>query len=252
MEEIKRNGYIPSPPDPRDYPAKTPLLASLFTPRSVDLRPKCSPVENQFQIGSCVANAITSAMEYYDRRKDAKHTDLSRLHLYYWAREKRNRHTIDEGCVIRDALTVAKGRGVISEDCWPYETEKFADLPSECPGTYRGKISEFRRIIPGNIIGMRHALAKGDPIVIGGYFNFDDPEITRTGNVPVPDQKQPGSFGHAMLIVGYIKDGLKTTFIVRNSWGTEWGYDGHCFIPGAYFNPIKGLVFDLWVIKPKE
>jgi hypothetical protein len=33
--------------------------------------------------------------------------------------------------------------------------------------------------------------------------------------------------GHAMLIVGYIGN----YFVVKNSWGEEWGDKGYCYIP---------------------
>ncbi|CAF5109239.1 unnamed protein product, partial [Rotaria sp. Silwood1] len=37
---------------------------------------------------------------------------------------------------------------------------------------------------------------------------------------------------HAMLAVGY-NDDLKK-FIVRNSWGEDWGAKGYCYIPYDY------------------
>ena len=35
--------------------------------------------------------------------------------------------------------------------------------------------------------------------------------------------------GHAVCCVGY--DDMKQHFIVLNSWGTEWGDRGYCYIP---------------------
>jgi C1A family cysteine protease len=50
--------------------------------------------------------------------------------------------------------------------------------------------------------------------------------------------------GHAMCCVGY--DMEKQMFIVRNSWGTEWGDNGYCYFPFEY------LVYfgdDFWTVR---
>ena len=41
------------------------------------------------------------------------------------------------------------------------------------------------------------------------------------------------SSGHAMAIVGFDDD--QQVFIVRNSWGPDWGDDGYCYISYDYF-----------------
>ncbi len=35
-----------------------------------------------------------------------------------------------------------------------------------------------------------------------------------------------------MIVVGYIES--HKVFIVRNSWGENWGYGGYCFMPYNY------------------
>lgn len=39
--------------------------------------------------------------------------------------------------------------------------------------------------------------------------------------------------GHAMCLVGY--DFYKNTFLAKNSFGTDWGDNGYCWIPFNYF-----------------
>jgi hypothetical protein len=52
---------LPDLPDQRDfsYSVVKPRLAKL--PSKVDLRPKCPPIENQGEIGSCTAHALVGA-----------------------------------------------------------------------------------------------------------------------------------------------------------------------------------------------
>lgn len=52
--------------------------------------------------------------------------------------------------------------------------------------------------------------------------------------------------GHAVLIVGF--DAIKKVYIVRNSWGPNWGQAGYFTLPYAYvLDP--NLASDFWVVK---
>ena len=60
-------GWIPDLPDKRDflYQSISPITKPL--PGSIDLREKCSPIENQGNLGSCTACAVTGNMEFLER-----------------------------------------------------------------------------------------------------------------------------------------------------------------------------------------
>jgi hypothetical protein len=62
--KIQGYGWVPDLPDGRDllYGAPAKPLAKL--PPRVDLRPKCPPVYDQGQLGSCTANAIGAALQF--------------------------------------------------------------------------------------------------------------------------------------------------------------------------------------------
>jgi C1A family cysteine protease len=51
--------------------------------------------------------------------------------------------------------------------------------------------------------------------------------------------------GHTVVIVGYLD--VKQAFLVRNSWGTNWGIKGHFTLPYAYLTDVT-LASDAWVI----
>lgn len=46
--------------------------------------------------------------------------------------------------------------------------------------------------------------------------------------------------GHAMTVVGYDKTG----FIIRNSWGTEWGQNGYTLFPFSDW----GKQYEVWTV----
>ena len=54
--------------------------------------------------------------------------------------------------------------------------------------------------------------------------------------------------GHAVAMVGY--DDILKVWIMRNSWGPNWGDHGHFYLPYEYItNQSLGLYTgDLWVI----
>jgi hypothetical protein len=55
---------------------------------------------------------------------------------------------------------------------------------------------------------------------------------------------------HAMLCVGY-SDPDKV-FIIRNSWGKDWGDKGYCYIPYDYVINKDYNGHDSWIIKSVE
>ncbi|CAE7671289.1 unnamed protein product [Symbiodinium necroappetens] len=61
--------------------------------------------------------------------------------------------------------------------------------------------------------------------------------------MPQANDQQLG--GHAVCAVGY--DDFQQCFIVRNSWGEEWGDKGYFYMPYEYMcNPA--LASDFWAI----
>src|SRR5258706_10126555 len=90
-------GWLPPVLDRRDYtdehPAVAPMMQMLKSPNSgqaapgsppptVDLRPWCTPVENQGGLGSCTASAAAGVVEYFENRAFHTYVNASRLFIY--------------------------------------------------------------------------------------------------------------------------------------------------------------------------
>jgi C1A family cysteine protease len=94
-------------------------------------------------------------------------------------------------------------------------------------------------------------LAEGYPIIFGIalFEGFDN--CQKYGGVvpmPSPDEASRAAHGlHAMLCVGYSE--ADEMFIVRNSWGEEWGDKGYCYMPYQYVINEKFNLGDSWIIK---
>src|SRR5208283_3932523 len=96
-------GWIPDLPDHRDHLYAAPVELAGVLPPSTDLRPKCPPVYDQGQLGSCTANAIAAAIQFDQMKQQlAQIFAPSRLFIYY--NERAIEHTIDSdsGAQIRD------------------------------------------------------------------------------------------------------------------------------------------------------
>lgn len=196
--KIKRYGWIPDLPDHRDhlYAAPQPVLAKL--PKKIDLRPKCPPVFNQGELGSCTANAIAAAHQF-DQMKQSKPKAFtpSRLFIYYNEREIEGTVKEDTGAMIRDGIKSLVKQGAAPETTWPYVISKFATKPSKkCyDAGLKNQALSYQRLTP-ILSQLKGCLAAGYPFVFGFsvYESFESEAVARTGKVPMPDgstEKQP-------------------------------------------------------------
>ena len=242
-------GWLPDLPDHRDlyYSAVAPRLVS--PPAKVDLRSKCSPVEDQGQLGSCTANALVGALEFLEIKDGAPFANLSRLFVYYNERMIEGTVNQDSGAFIRDGIKSLAKLGVCTEAEWPYKINKFTKKPTTA--CYRSakkhRILSYHRI--STVDEMRSCLAEGFPFVFGFtvYEAFESAAVAKSGVLNMPGPKEKVMGGHAVMGVGY--DNAAGRFIIRNSWGTDWGQKGYFTMPYDYLSPDKNLADDFWTVR---
>ena len=244
---VKRYGWKPSLPDPRDRKFK--IYRPVPLPEEVDLRDECTPVYDQESLGSCTGNAIGGAYEFCLKKQEKPVFTPSRLYIYYNERWIAGTVDQDSGAYIRDGLKSLNKQGVCDELMWPYLIRKFKEKPSdECyEEGLKHTISDYERIDNRSLFLLKQCLAKGIPFIFGFsvFEGFESEEVARTGvvNMPTPGESMVG--GHAVLAVGY--DDKTKRFIVRNSWGEAWGQKGYFTIPFEYLTNPE-LADDFWAI----
>lgn len=230
--------------DNRDY-LYQPLGVDIAS--SIDLRPFCSPIENQGALGSCTGQAVAGAIELINKR-NRKPNDVSRLYIYYYERLLLGTVNYDSGAYIRDGIKATNKWGAPVEHLWPYIINRFRSSPTARAikdGSLR-KVTRYERIL--DFDGCINALANGFPVIIGFmvYSSFNLPIVYRTGIMPYPNiYRERFLGGHAVLLVGY--DMNSQRFIARNSWGVNWGHRGYFYMP---FDVIKdrNMSMDFWII----
>ncbi|MBI4714465.1 MAG: cysteine protease [Nitrospirae bacterium] len=242
-------------------PAKT-LTAS------VDLRPWCSPIEDQGSIGSCTAHAGVGVMEYFERRAFGKHIDASRLFLYKATRNLLH-WTGDTGAFLRSTMEALVLFGVPPEEYWKYVTADYDKEPSAFCYSFAQNyqaISYYRLDPSGTdrntlMSRIKTNLAGGLPSMFGFTVYSSISQAGTTGKIPFPTSGEKVAGGHAIVAVGYddslkIKNShtgaveTKGALLIRNSWGTGWGDHGYGWLPYKYVT--EGLAADWWSLLKNE
>lgn len=244
--KVKRSfGWVPDRPDQRDY-LYSVIRPVVRLPKEVDLTSFCSAVENQGMLGSCTANALAGNLEYLDHKIDDEYTDVSRLFIYYNERVLEGTVDYDSGASLRDGIKTLRNNGACWEKTWPYLIERFTYRPPErCYiEAKKHRIESYHRI--SNLNEMLTCLAEGFPFIFGFtvYESFETQVVAKTGIVNMPRKKEKVLGGHAVMAVGY--NHKKKRFLVRNSWGADWGMNGYFTMPYQY---LEILAADFWTIR---
>jgi C1A family cysteine protease len=230
-------------------------------PSQADLRPLCSPVFDQGQVGSCTGNAAAGAFEFLQLKElrelsvgaeefdPKKYEPASRLFIYYNERRMDNDTQEDAGATLRDAVKSLLYYGACPESMWPYVESKAFTKPTDAAyeDALSHRISKYYRF--ADFEHIKHSLSAGYPVIFGItlFESFESAEVAQTGLVPMPKVGRESVLGgHAVMIVGY--DDTKQHVIVRNSWGTGWGDKGYFYLPYAYVQNPE-LASDFWTLR---
>lgn len=251
--------WSPYTPEPEKGPAQKPDwafpdLAATLTPKStgdVDFRPYCTDT-HQKDLPSCAGNATADSIEILSALQGHPKVELSRLFVWSLARSQSDRDgdgrgdiNLKTGIYIRQAFDVTKTFGICLEEHWPYDVSKWDVLPSlkAMREAARRKIKAYYRIrAQGHerVEQILQALRSGHPVVFGTPVTeaFQTFQGVETWTVP----KGPTIGGHAMVVVGW--DASKG-FIVKNSWGRNWGEGGYAYFAPEYLAWER--THDIWV-----
>jgi C1A family cysteine protease len=237
----------PDPIDSRDlYADQVMLEPTTVIKRQVDLTPKFSMIENQGELGSCVAQSIVGAIELYEKT-DNTFIDRSRLYVYYNGRLIMGTVNEDSGMYVRDALKACQKYGVCVESIWPYELKLWKTQPTKeayADGA-NFKINKYLKLNENDVAQACSMLDKGVPVIFGQYcFNsITSTKILNDGILEMPSSDEKNQGGHCTVLVGYDLD--TQYFKVRNSWGNAWGKGGYYFMPFQFY---QDYTFSPWVI----
>jgi C1A family cysteine protease len=269
-------GWIPDPPDPRDWHPETPEIqaqltkvfgaappAELQLPPSINLQEYFPEPFDQGSTNSCTANALAGLVDYFENRVGGTFVAPARLFIYKATRNLiQSQH--DGGAYLRTAMESLVLFGAPPEAYWPFAP---ATLPLEPPAFLYAFASNYRtlqyyRYDPDGtpkeevLQRIKAHLAAGLPAAFGFYLFESIAAAAKTGDIPFPGPDEKGIGGHAVVAVGYDDahviahpgGGASTTgaFRIRNSWSPAWGEGGYGWLPYEYL--LRDLSLDWWSI----
>lgn len=230
----------PSPPDNRDklYLSRRSTVSLATVPPALDVRVKYPPIFDQAQEGSCAGNDGVAR-----RMFGTTLGLLSRQALYAMARQMDGVPlTEDSGTTLATICKVLLKIGACPEADDPYRPSTFSVKPSakaiaDCAAR---KITSYASV-SGTLMA-KLAIMEGKPPGIGMdvYESFEGASVASTGEVPLPKRGEKYLGGHAVALAGWDDTkkcaGQTGAFLVRNSWGTGWGWEGgHFWLPYGFW-----------------
>lgn len=249
VRNVKWYGWRPSLPDHRDL-RFLPRLAFSDLPASADLRgPFMPPVYDQKNLGSCTGNGVGACWQYALSKEGLAAPMPSRLLIYYFERYLEGTIKQDAGAEIRDGLKVLNKYGCCDEKLWPYVIRKFATKPSVAAinAAAAHKSTKYMAVNQSEH-DIKSCLAQGYPVVFGFtvYDGFESAAVARSGVLNMPKKSESSLGGHCVTIVGY--SDASRRYVVRNSWGSDWGQKGYFTMPYDYVHSAQ-LASDFWTVR---
>lgn len=197
-----------------------------FLPESKDWREDgiVSPVKNQGHCGSCWTFSTTGALEAAYAQAFRKNISLSEQQLVDCA-GKFNNFGCNGGLPSQAFEYIKYNGGLDTEDSYPYTgVDGSCKYSSENAGV---QVVASVNITLGAEDELQSAVAFARPVsvafeVVNGFKAYKGGVYTSTkcGN-------SPQDVNHAVLAVGYgVEDGIPY-WLIKNSWGADWGDNGY-------------------------
>lgn len=174
-----------------------------------------NPVKNQGRCGSCWAFSGVSAIESAHALKYNQLYNLSEQQLVDCS-------TADNGCnggLMDDVFEYATRRALCTAEEYPYNAHDGTCKP--CKGVVR--VQKFVDITSRNEQDILKALLK-QPLSVAIEADQRGFQFYTSG---VFDGECGTNLDHGVVLVGYGKENGLDYWLIRNSWGDDWGDEGY-------------------------
>ena len=206
-------------------------------PLEVDWRTSgaVTPVKDQGDCGSCWAFSSTGATESIWKLKNGTLYSLSEQQLVDCSLSEGN-----YGCgggLMDFAFNYTKQKGACTEEAYPYagfdqkcrakQCNKTVTIKG-CANLWSGD-SETSEMALNFFVGTQHPVSIAVSAGNSAWMNY------QSGVVTDDDCHYESNLDHGVVVVGYNRSATNTNggtdyWIVKNSWGTDWGEKGYIYL----------------------
>lgn len=193
----------------------------------IDLRPSLGVVRDQGGRPTCSAFATSAAHELH--RGQAHY--LSVEYLYFMGAQ-RSHQDPRRGLSLQAVCEALEHDGQPEDAAWPYSIvapkKKSWGVPPGSPEIYKSSFLPSNRTVQD----IKSALAAGHAIILG--LGISPAFYLPDANARVLQAAEVEVSKHAVLAVGVGHDNDGSYVLVRNSWGENWGQNGHAWLHDDY------------------
>lgn len=199
-----------------------------------------TPISNQGAAGSCTWQGRADALELV--MDPSKVWQISRRTGYWCSRWENGDQDDDTGSWSHVSAAVATHVGCARETLWPY-SDKLADIVKR--PTLEALLDAARHRVPdgsiqrirgsgrGRVNQITAAIDLGCPVVHDKALGQDYCDGPARNKAVFAPTRSVGK--HCTILLGYWERSDGGLWLLdRNSWGTGWGDDGHCWLDWSY------------------
>jgi len=196
-------------------------------PKNKDWRDEkaVTPVKNQGACGSCYSFSTTGALEGACAIKTKKLLSFSEQQIMDCSWQFGN-NGCNGGMFDRAFYYINVQGGIDSEASYPYTAKESKTCKYDAKNK-AGQVSNFYYVKQEDEDALTAVLAMKGPVAIAINAGLRSFQFYSSG--VYDDSACDATLNHGVLAVGYgtDSDSGKDYFLVKNSWGTQWGLDGY-------------------------
>lgn len=246
---------IPSPNIEKDWlfedMTKACVVGQDPIPDSKDLREDWWAIGDQADTGACIGWATgDSLLRWYFVKAGRLSTVDSLSARFIWMSAKETDEVVTppttfleySGASLKAALDVTRKYGAIPESALNGSTFYLGEMPVFYALASRFKIAGYANL-ERNVDAWRRWIAERGPILVCLGIDETWRQATTNGGRLDVYNRQTVHGGHAATVVGYTEQG----FIIRNSWGVDWGDKGFAYASFAYAQEAFAEAYGIWI-----
>lgn len=214
------------------------VVAAAAPRPAMDLRRADWPVRDQGRSGACVGFAAAGVLHWHYRQAGLLGGDEQPSPRFLWMANKETDYLISypttfiesAGTQTKFALRVARRYGCVLESTLPMSGE----LSALSVAAFYARAAKYRigsyHNLGRDLRQWRRWLSCQGPILVRVAVDRTWDRATATAGSLDAHLEDTGRGGHAACLVGY----TASRFIVRNSWGENWGDAGYAYASDDY------------------